>query len=40
MSDFAARFVSSLFGNPEDQFSDVAAHLKAVEVLDPFSYFV
>ena len=26
MSDYAARFVSDLVGNPEDRFSDVAAH--------------
>ena len=26
MSDYAARFVSGLVGNPEDRFSDVAAH--------------
>ena len=26
MSNYAARFVSGLVGNPEDRFSDVAAH--------------
>ena len=27
LSDYAARFVSSLVENPEDRFSDVAAHI-------------
>ena len=27
MSNYAARFVSGLVGNPEDRFSDVAAHI-------------
>ena len=27
LSDYAARFVWDLVGNPEDRFSDVAAHI-------------
>ena len=31
MSDYAARFVSGLVGNPEDRFSDVAAHMNSFQ---------
>ena len=32
MSDYAARFVLGLVGNPKDRFSDVAAPVKMGEI--------